>query len=83
MLPSSRLWGVLHAACRALKAGTAAGIDGWPPEAIRSLPSSAMPTLAMIFAYCEAHAIWPAALMYVRAQMIPKEDTTSRLMKAN
>ena len=57
---------VLQNALRTVPLGKAAGMDNWPPEAVKPFPD--------LFKWCEAVAAWPTAWTRVRTQSCPKDD---------
>ena len=58
--------------------GKAAGMDNWPPEGVRPLPDALLPSLADLFKWCEAHAVWPTPWTRVRTQLCPKNNAPEK-----
>ena len=69
---------LLRQALRTMAMGKAAGMDNWPPEGLRPLPDALVPTLADLFKWCEAHAVWPTPWTRVRTQLCPKNNAPEK-----
>eukprot|EP00971_Amphidinium_carterae_P013937 274385-Amphidinium_carterae.1 len=64
----------LRRSVQAMKAKSAAGLDGWTVAAIRLMPSEALSVLLKLFRIIEQLCTWPSQWRLVRVVMIPKES---------
>ena len=58
--------------CRQLKPDKAAGLDGWPPEAVRLVGRAQAMGILTLFVCCEHYAMWPTAFYNLRTHLVPK-----------
>ena len=65
---------VLQKALRTVLLGKAAGMDNWPPEAVKPFPAHLVGALGDLFKWCEGVAAWPTAWTRVRTQLCPRDD---------